>query len=762
MSGPTKGITADRKSVEKLSFIIDNFSTLTRPELAAKLNESPRWIKRQISILKKKGFLENKREIKEETIWSEEMTKIAVDLRINKLMYSEEISKVLKEQHNFDALPHTIEYHLINKVDCKFPSKEEWLYSHLSYDYAKKLIEDGNRISDISNILNKELGVYISDDIILTYIKKIGLVSLRKYLVNEVSNKFDTIDKDWLDDKIKSKISMKGLCEEIGISSTVVKRKFKENNLEILDDRRLWSKNLEYLRDYLLNLPKPSFELSQEERHQCILGWLAGDGHLDEYGRFVTNHSLKQLSYLYLKRQVLYNSVSNIVTVPASHFSSTEKLMIFGGIEQLGISCPNIGDYNKYINENGTKNLEKIFSELTELGWACYYMDDGFYFGSSTDMSMKKEYISKFENRYIFREKLKLENESTVRVEGINPKYLIPCMADKVPDASEVGSFWKQHLPELFDVKVENDFDLCLINSYIAEKYEYIWNRVTEYYQKRGFPYFNINEDYLNKEYESMCELNTSYIWKNNNVIRYLSAGNKIFKNFMPHMVESKYKGVSPFSTFNNFTALRSALIYTYKANKTILPDFLYKSLVYFNGGVTGFPCSVAKAIVERYSKVGDTVVDPCAGWGGRLLGTVSANRNYCGFEPWDKTAKGLNSIIDYYGLKDKAHIINSDFYLNTAPVACDLIMTSPPYIDLEVYGKPMDKNQWETLIKNIFIYAEKALKSKGYFVLNIPRYLKEYLPKTTLLEKDTMYWFTSTRRKDITAAEVLLVWQKI
>ncbi len=760
MSGSAKGITADRKSVEKLSFIIENHSTLTRQELADKLNESPRWIKRQVSILKKKGFLENKREVAEEIVWPEEMTKVAIDLRVNKLMYAEEISKILKEQYSFEVPSYVVEYHLINRLDCKFPSKEEWLYNHLPYDYAKKLIEEGNRISDISAILKKDLGVYISDDIILIYIKKIGLVSLREYQVNKVSEKFDSIDKDWLDSKIESKISMRKLCEEIGISKTVVKRKFKEENLEIIDDRKIWSKNLEFLRDYLISLPKPNFTLSEEDFHQCLLGWIAGDGSINTDGRFVVTHSVMQLSYLYLKRQVLFNSFSNVVASPSNHFAMSKdgNKMYFGGKEQIGISCLGFKEYVKYLNEDGSKNLEKIFSELTDLGWACYYMDDGSYFGDLT-ISMSEKLAELFENRYRFKNFIK-NNKYTLRVDPVDPKYLIPCMYDKLPDSPEVGSFWKHYLPELFDVKVENDFDLCLINKYVTERSEDLMDRTVEYYQKRGFPYFSINDDYLKKEYDNLVRFDSSFLWKTDNTIRHLDLGNRIFKNFMPHLTEIEHESTTPQAIFNDPLKLKDTIEYTLNKNKTILPDFIFDSLVSFNGEVSFFPCSVAKAIVEKYSKVGDTIVDPNAEWGGRLLGTVSASRYYCGFESDFKTSDGLFNIIEYYGLDNNAYLLDIDFYdLRVAPVSCDLIMTSTPLSIDKFTGM----ERWIDFLKKVFEYTERSLKVDGYLILELPDKIKKLLPKFKfLIEKESIYWFTISKRKSLDFSKTLSVWQKI
>jgi hypothetical protein len=377
MSIPKNGITADRKSQDKLDYIIDNYEHSTRLEIASAISESPRWVKRQIKLLKEKGLLYNKREIQQELIWPEEVSQKAVTLRENKLMSSEGISEVLIKEFGFCAPEYTIEHHLLHKLKCKFPTKEEWLVKNLPYEYAKRLIEEGMRISDISDILKKDLGVYISDDIILIYIKKIGLVSLREFQVNKVNEKVNSVDRAWLEGKISGKISMANLCKEIGASKTVVIRKLHREDLKIPNDRKIWSNNLEFLRDSLINIQPPSFTMNKDDIHQCILGWLAGDGSLDKNGRFVVNHSLSQLSYLYVKKQVLYNYFSNAVTVPAQHYSMADSTIYLGGKEQLGLSCSGLVNYLPYLKSDGSKNFEKIIAELIELGWACYYMDDG-------------------------------------------------------------------------------------------------------------------------------------------------------------------------------------------------------------------------------------------------------------------------------------------------------------------------------------------------------------------------------------------------
>lgn len=55
------GKTASRKNSTKLQFIIDNHEKMSRPELARELNETARWVKRQIALLIKQGKISPKK-----------------------------------------------------------------------------------------------------------------------------------------------------------------------------------------------------------------------------------------------------------------------------------------------------------------------------------------------------------------------------------------------------------------------------------------------------------------------------------------------------------------------------------------------------------------------------------------------------------------------------------------------------------------------------------------------------------------------------
>jgi len=750
-----KRTTVDRKTDDKIEFIVKNHKTMSREDLAHNIGESLRWVKRQISNLQKSNKLEKKAPIPERVLsendWDPQIKKCLEDLIKNKLKSLEYICRYLKHEYGIDLKKPALHY-WSNKFGYSYPSKPEWLDRFLPVEKAESLLNSGLKIVDISKYIKDTYDVYVTDDMILTHIKKLGLKSQRQLYSDNINRKSDSFTRQWYQERIDGHVSIHDLSKEVGVSTTVVRKKLRFLGIGCIPHRKIWSNNFEILRDQLL-----SFDgiegINDDDLHQMILGWLLGDGHLDVYGRFVTNHSLLQLDYLYLKYRVLKKWVSNVVTVPRASFSGDGGYI--GGKEQMGISCPGMKDYVRYLNDDGSKNYERMIQELKPLGWACYFMDDGSYMTDKV-IIMHSDLIRKFEYKYNFG---KVLDKKRIEIKDIDPQYVIPGMAGKLgKHVDGIGLFWKQYLPEMFRPVIDSDFSLCFLNNFICEKNQKILNSAVEYYHKRGFPYFSISEPYLKKEFHKLSRLNTKYLWKDESTLRYIDVGNLIFKNFMPHMVKAKYRGVSPIDIFNGYTTLNRTIQYTLRSNKSALPDFLHNSLVFFNGGVVGFSCGIMKALVDRYCPSGGLVVDPCAGWGGRMLGTVSSGREYVGFEPWKETYDGLSTIASFYDFE--VDLRNTRFDRLSAPEDCDLILTSPPYVDLEVYGDRMDIVEWKELIKNITLYAESSLKSGGYLILNLPRELKEMV-ETKLIPEKSVYWHTSSRKKDVKKAEILYIWRK-
>jgi|TARA_R110000822_G_scaffold108285_2_gene237761 hypothetical protein len=115
----------------------------------------------------------------------------------------------------------------------------------------------------------------------------------------------------------------------------------------------------------------------------------------------------------------------------------------------------------------------------------------------------------------------------------------------------------------------------------------------------------------------------------------------------------------------------------------------------------------LAKQIILSTDKIRGTLFDPCAGWGGRMLGTVASGWDYIGCEPNKVTYDHLLEIVEFLDISEFVTIYNSpyeDLDLTTIGKV-DVVLTSPPYFDMEYYDKNInqsylkytDYNDWLT-----------------------------------------------------------------
>lgn len=163
------------------------------------------------------------------------------------------------------------------------------------------------------------------------------------------------------------------------------------------------------------------------------------------------------------------------------------------------------------------------------------------------------------------------------------------------------------------------------------------------------------------------------------------------------------------------------------------------------------FPPFHARFLADQFlPKESDClVIDPCAGWGGRLLGTLCVKRTafvkYVGIDPEERNREAYEALQGYYwkylktevkGERD-SEIFSKPFEVWIKSRAAkkyfgkaDLVMTSPPYYDAEVYN---DKNtrqsakkfqtyaQWrDGFYTELIQGAYDLLKDGGVFVLNV------------------------------------------
>lgn len=156
------------------------------------------------------------------------------------------------------------------------------------------------------------------------------------------------------------------------------------------------------------------------------------------------------------------------------------------------------------------------------------------------------------------------------------------------------------------------------------------------------------------------------------------------------------------------------------------------------------FPIDRARAIYLEFTRDGARVLDPCAGWGGRLLGWVCAARGgeYCGYDAGAATAASHRAMISELGIANAVvhHAAFEDVQL--AAEAFDFAFTSPPYFTLERYGSDAQQAEvrypeyaaWRTgFLEPLIVHTLDALKPGGVFVLNLSEAAGATLTKDAL-----------------------------
>lgn len=165
--------------------------------------------------------------------------------------------------------------------------------------------------------------------------------------------------------------------------------------------------------------------------------------------------------------------------------------------------------------------------------------------------------------------------------------------------------------------------------------------------------------------------------------------GMKLCEQFFPNFFDIQNKKGDSFKSLWTSENLQKVLKWNRKSHSTPYLSELKRG-IYFNFNLpksTMYRPQMAKMVVSNLG--GKRVLDPCGGWGGRMLGSVSAGAEYVAFEPNTETYLGLLKLIDYLEIGNKVRIIQ-DSALNMLEYDLgkfDIVLTSPPYFDLEVYS---------------------------------------------------------------------------
>lgn len=196
--------------------------------------------------------------------------------------------------------------------------------------------------------------------------------------------------------------------------------------------------------------------------------------------------------------------------------------------------------------------------------------------------------------------------------------------------------------------------------------------------------HYDYPEDKLKKAWKNLKEYNNKSFY----TASQCRKGMELCEFFFPNFFEIKNKKGEKFTDYWNAKDLQKVIRWNRSSHSTpYLSEF--RRGIYFCYGLTKntmFRPHLAKMICDYYKP--QTVLDPCCGWGGRMLGTVASGSKYIGFEPCTETYENLMKLVEFLDIADSVEIHNEIAEnIPNYDIFADLVLTSPPYYDLEIYS---------------------------------------------------------------------------
>ena len=153
-------------------------------------------------------------------------------------------------------------------------------------------------------------------------------------------------------------------------------------------------------------------------------------------------------------------------------------------------------------------------------------------------------------------------------------------------------------------------------------------------------------------------------------------------------------------------------------------------------GSVVMFKSTTAKYLYKKYKAT--SVLDPTAGWGGRMLGAWSLGIDYTGIDTNVEMIQSYNDMMSFLnaetGFDNALFEVDNGSKLQMVWQSCldvdfskidyDFVLTSPPYVNLEIYEHMTEWDTDEAFYKGFFIPLWQKcvdnIKKGGHVCFNI------------------------------------------
>lgn len=203
---------------------------------------------------------------------------------------------------------------------------------------------------------------------------------------------------------------------------------------------------------------------------------------------------------------------------------------------------------------------------------------------------------------------------------------------------------------------------------------------------------YNFSHEELYQDWKKLCEVRTFKTGAQ------FKPGMKLCQHFCDNFWHIKNeKGLSFADCWQNYEIMNKVRLWGLEGMSQLWLSWIRRA-VFLTAGLANssfYRPHLSKQIISMTKKKNGTLFDPCAGWGGRMLGAVACDWNYISCEPNIETYNNLLKIVNFIDKKDNVTIHNQpveDYLQRNDLKNVDVVLTSPPYFNLEIYTG--DSNQ--------------------------------------------------------------------
>lgn len=214
-------------------------------------------------------------------------------------------------------------------------------------------------------------------------------------------------------------------------------------------------------------------------------------------------------------------------------------------------------------------------------------------------------------------------------------------------------------------------------------------DRLIETYRTLGFPWGAIRSRI---ERDPLGAVARSKVVVTADVVQSVGhAGQRTCLAAHPHRLRASYRNaLSVVAAFEDDTMLRRALRFQLEHHDPVTPHRLIRALSALVHGPLNFPPALARWLVDTYAPENGIVLDPCSGYGGRLLGALASSKNvtYLGADIEPESVTANRELARLLGASNRVQQEQRAVEDNVAWPKADLVLVGPPYYDRENYGE--------------------------------------------------------------------------